>query len=95
MTLDTVMVAEALMVSLENVIVAWPTATPVTKPSEATVATLASLVLHKASRPNNSEPPPSNVRPVSCTVVAGKIVAVGGSTVTVATGVALTLMSRS
>ena len=94
-TLDTVMVAEALMVSLENVIVAVLSATPLTSPSGATVATLGSLVVHNASRPNNSTPTASKVRPVSCTVPLGDIVAVVGATVTEVTGSALTLITSS
>ncbi len=93
--LDTVIVAEALMVSLENVIVAWATATPLTSPVWSTVAMLSSLLDQIASRPNNSTSPISKVRPVSCTVPLGDIVAVGGVTSTRATAGAFTATTSS
>ena len=68
------------------VIVAVPSATPVTKPDASTVATSASLDSHENSAPATICPFTSNASAVSCSVAPRTIVSTDGDTSTEATG---------
>jgi hypothetical protein len=87
----TVTVALALLVSLVAVIVAVPIATPVTTPLDETVAAAVLLEVHVTSRSVTTVPFMSfttTVRPI--VVVAGTL-AVVGETVTLPTGINVTV----
>ena len=75
-----------LFPSLVAVIVAEPTATPVTSPLVETVATAEALVVHVTVRPPSGLPLASSGVAVSCTVVPTCTLAGAGLTVTEATG---------
>jgi hypothetical protein len=89
---DTVMVEVPVFVSLVAVIVALPVATAVTSPLALTVALVASDVAHVTTRPVSVLPLASSVVAVSCCVAKMASVAVVGATVTLATGIGVTVM---
>ena len=68
------------------VIVATPSATPVTRPPASTAATAASLDSHENSTPATASPFSSNASAVSCSVLPNPIVSADGDTCTEATG---------
>jgi hypothetical protein len=84
----TVITAEPDFVSLDATIVAVPAEIPCTIPVGLTVAVAGSELDHVTSRPVSVFPPASVVVAVSCCVVPMSKLAVGGETVTVATGAA-------
>ena len=85
-TLVTVIAAVPLFPSLVAVSVAAPTATPVACPAPFTVATPGLLLDQVTVRPPNGLPNASRVIAAYCAVCPTPIVAVGGVTVTAATG---------
>jgi hypothetical protein len=90
-TAVTVIVAVPVLPSLVAVIVAVPVPTAVTTPVCATVATLALLVDQAMGRPVSTVPFPSRVSAESVVVWPTVRLAVGGVTVTVATGAGVTV----
>jgi len=80
------MAAVPLLPSLVALIVAEPAATPVTNPLGLTVATAVLLLAHVIVRPVSTAPVESFVVALSCVVAPTKTLAVGGLTVTDATG---------
>src|SRR6266704_1218843 len=90
-TLDTVTTAVALCPSLVAVIVADPSATPVTTPLADTVATALLLVVQVTTRPLSVLPLASLRVAVSCTVPPTYRFGAAGLTVTAATGTRLTV----
>jgi hypothetical protein len=83
----TVIADVPVFVSLVAVITTGPpAATPVTRPVASTVATALLLELHVTVRPLSTVPFASFVTAVSCCVPPTTMLAVGGVTVTVATG---------
>src|SRR3989475_9135522 len=82
----TVTLAEPLLPSLVAVITAGPALTPLTSPFPSTVAATALSVVQSTVRPLNTLPFASRRVAVSCTVCPTATLAVGGLTVTVATG---------
>ena len=87
-------IAVPLCPSLVAVTVAVPGATPVTSPVVDTVATFGLLVAHVTRRPVTTLPPASFVIAVSCTVAPPFTVAVGGATVTEATGTGVPVAAK-
>jgi len=87
----TVTVEMPLLPSLVAVIVASPAETPVTTPVVETVAMALLLVDHVTVRPVSTLPLPSLVVAVSVVVWPTTTDAVGGATVTVATGTGVTV----
>src|SRR6266516_4028233 len=85
-TVVTVSAAVPLLPSEVAVIVAAPTATPVACPVPFTVATAGLLLDQVTVRPPNGLPNASRVIAAYCAVCPTPIVAVGGVTVTAATG---------
>src|SRR6266516_4470546 len=85
-TVVTVSAAVPLLPSEVAVIVAAPTATPVACPVPLTVATAGLLLDQVTVRPPNGLPNASRVIAAYCAVCPTPIVAVGGVTVTAATG---------
>src|SRR6266702_3626588 len=85
-TFTTVIAAVPLLPSDVAVIVAAPTATPVACPVPFTVATAGLLLDQVTVRPPNGLPNASRVIAAYCAVCPTPIVAVGGVTVTAATG---------
>src|SRR5712692_4274995 len=83
--------AEPLWPSLVAVIIAAPTATPVTTPLPFTVATAVLLVAHVTTRPLNGLPVASFGVAVSCTVCPTGTLADAGLTATEATGTMATV----
>jgi len=79
--------------SLVAVIVAVPTAGAVTRPPLFTVATVGLLLAHVITRPLKGLPLASRGVAVSCTVCPTVTVAVGGLTVTDATGTLVDVMA--
>jgi len=79
--------------SLVAVIVAEPTAAPLTRPLALTVATDVLLLDQLTVRPDSGLPLASFGVAVSCTVDPTCTVAEGGATVTVATGTCTTVMA--
>src|SRR4029077_6110584 len=90
----TVMAEVPLRPSLVAVIVADPTATPVTSPLPLTVATAVLSLDHVTTRPDNGLPFASFGVAVSCTVAPCWTLAGGGVTVTEATGTAVTVIAE-
>jgi hypothetical protein len=88
----TVIVDVPLFPSLVAVIVADPSATPVTRPVAFTVATVGSLEPHVTTRPVNTPPAESFVTAVNCVVPVMRMTALGGATATVLTGTSDTVM---
>src|SRR2546422_986288 len=86
----TVTVAVTLWPSLVTVIVAVPTATPVTSPLPFTVASRGALLTHVTTRPVNGLPLASWVVAVSGTVCPTPTLADAGLTATDATDTAIT-----
>src|SRR2546426_369988 len=86
----TVIAAVPLWPSLVAVIVAAPTATPLTNPLPFTVATPPLPVAQLTARPANGAPVESCGVALSCTVCPTSTLAAGGLTTTAATGTALT-----
>ena len=84
-TLDTVTVAVPVWPSLAAVMVAVPSATPLTRPAPSTVATAPSLVVHVTVRPERGFPFTSLRVAPSCTVAPIYTLAGLGLTVTEAT----------
>src|SRR2546428_1610350 len=82
----TVIAAVPLWPSLVAVIVAAPTATPLTNPLPFTVATPALPLPHVTTRPVSAAPLASLRVTVSCPVCPTGMLAVAGVTVTDATG---------
>src|SRR5205809_312061 len=97
-TVVTVSAAVPLLPSEVAVIVAAPTATPVACPVPLTVATAGLLLDQVTVRPPHGLPNASRVIAAYCAVCPTPIVAVGGVTVTAATGrgqpVTVTLAAR-
>jgi hypothetical protein len=89
----TVTAAVPLLPSLVAVIVADPTATPLTNPPADTVATPAALVVQVTTRPLRTLPAESLVVAVSCTAPPTTRLGAAGLTVTVATGTSVTEMA--
>src|SRR5881396_2431009 len=85
-TVVTVIAAVPLFPSLVAVSVAAPTATPVACPAPFTVATAGLLLDQVTVRPPSGLPNASRVIAAYCAVCPTPIVAVGGVTVTAATG---------
>ncbi len=85
-TLTTVIAAVPLLPSEVAVIVAAPTAAPVACPVPFTVATAGLLLDQVTVRPPSGLPNASRVIAAYCAVCPTPIVAVGGVTVTAATG---------
>ena len=82
----TVTAADWVVPPDDAVIIATPSATPVTRPDPSTVATAASLDSHENSAPVTAGPFPSNASAVSCTVSPNAVSsAVDGDTTTEAT----------
>ncbi len=90
-TAMTLIVAVPLLPSLVAVIVAEPAPTPVTSPLASTVTTTVLLLVHAITRPGSGVLLASSAVPVSCTVAPWAIDAVGGVTLTDATGIADTV----
>jgi hypothetical protein len=90
-TLDTVIVAVPLFVSLVAVIVAVPPPTPVTEPLASTVATADALVDHVTTRSVSGLPAESCGVAVSWTVPPRRTLDVLGLTATDATGTRITV----
>src|SRR2546422_7542022 len=88
----TVMADEPFWPSLVAVIVADPTAAPLTSPLGLTVATDVLPLAHVTVRPVSGLPPASFGVAVSCTVDPTCAVAEEGATVTEATGTCTTVM---
>jgi hypothetical protein len=88
----TFTVADPLLVSLVAVIVAVPIATPVTTPLDETVAAAALLVVHVTTRSVTTVPFTSFTTTLRPTVVVAGTVVEGGDTVTLPTGIAVTVM---
>src|SRR5712691_145280 len=82
----TVIAAVPLFPSLVAVIVANPTAPPVTSQVAPTEATLGALLAQVTTRPFSGLPRESFGVAVSCNVAPTKMLATAGVTVTVATG---------
>src|SRR5713226_5265859 len=72
-----------------------PSALPVTRPVTSTVAIVASLVCQVTVRPVSGLPAASFGVAVSCTVAPTTILAVGGVTATVATGMGVTVTAAA
>src|SRR2546425_2283876 len=89
----TVIAAVPLWPSLVAVIVAAPTATPLTNPLPFTVATPALPLPHVTTRPVSGLPFASLRLAVSCTVRPTGTFAVGGLTATDATGMTVTVIA--
>src|SRR6266581_208663 len=90
-TLDTVTTAVPLCPSLVAVIVADPSATPVTTPLADMVAIVRFELAHATTRPVSTFPAASLVTAVSCTVPPTYRFGAAGLTVTAATGTRLTV----
>src|SRR4029077_3874498 len=90
----TVMAEVPLRPSLVAVIVADPTATPVTSPLPLTVATAVLSLDHVTTRPDNGLPFASFGVAVSCTVKPCCTLAGDGVTVTEATGTGVTVSAE-
>jgi len=88
----TVTVALPLCPSLVAVIVAEPSARPVTRPVGYTTATVGSLLRQVTVRPVSGLPLASFTVAVSCTVCPAVRFAEAGLTVTEATGTLVTVM---
>src|SRR2546425_8919674 len=88
---ETVSAAVPLCPSLVAVIVADPTATPLTRPLPLTVATAVLLLAHVTVRPVSGAPLASLGVAVSCTLAPTGTLAVAGLTATVATGTFVTV----
>src|SRR3989442_3351673 len=86
-TADRVIAVVALWPSLVAVIVAAPTATPVTNPLALTVAAAGLLLAHVTTRPDSGVPFASCGVAVNCTVLPVTTVADPGLTDTDATGI--------
>src|SRR6266581_3152028 len=85
-TLDTVTTAVPLCPSLVALIVAAPTATPITSPLADTVAAAVFELAHATTRPASTFPAASLVIALSCVVPPTKTFAAAGLTTTEATG---------
>src|SRR6266581_1060814 len=85
-TLDTVTAAVPLCPSLVALIVAAPTATPITSPLADTVAAAVFELAHATTRPASTFPAASLVIALSCVVPPTKTFAAAGLTTTEATG---------
>ena len=90
-TVDTVIVAVPVFPSLVAVIVAVPAPVAVTTPVEDTVATAVALVVQVIARPVSSAPLASKVFAANGVVWPIVSAALGGDTVTDATGAPVTL----
>src|SRR5437667_11296930 len=90
-TAVTVTVAVPLFPSLVAVIIAPPTATPVTRPVADTVATPPLLVAHVTVRPLSGFPLASRSTAVSCAVPPMTTLGAPGLTLTAATGATVTV----
>src|SRR5437899_2256885 len=90
-TIATVTLAVPLCPSLVAVIVADPTATPVTSPAADTVAIAVFELVHATPRPVSTFPAASFGVALSCVVAPTKTFAVAGLTVTEVTGTLDTL----
>ncbi len=88
----TVIADVPLLPSLLAVIVAVPNATAVTSPDDETVATLVLLDPQLTVRPVSTLPTESSVIAVSCAVVPGAMLSLGGCTTTIATGTGVTVI---
>ena len=92
-TLDTVMVAIALLPSLVAVIVAVPAPTPLTSPLASTLATPVAPDDQATVRPASGLPLASFGVAVSCTIPPTSTAAAGGVTATDATGRLITVIA--
>src|SRR5438309_4264246 len=92
-TLLTVSAAVPFFPSLVAMMVAEPTATPVTNPLAFTVATAVLLLDHVTTRPASANPFASFGIAVNCTACPTITLAVAGVTVTEATGSWVTVMA--
>ena len=81
-----------LLPSLLAVIVAVPNATAVTRPDGETVATFVLLDAQLTARPGSTLPTESSVIAVSCAVVPGAMLSLGGCTTTIPTGTGVTVI---
>src|SRR6185503_12595033 len=91
-TAVTVIDDVANLPSLVAVIVADPAATAVTRPLAETVATAGALLDQVTTRPLNTLPAESLVVALSCAVAPTRTLADAGDTVTVATGITVTVI---
>jgi hypothetical protein len=82
----------ALVSEVAVIVTGPPAATPLTRPLASTVARAASLVLHVTVRPVITLPAASLVTAESCCVPPATTLAEAGPTVTVATGIGVTVI---